>query len=56
LFLVMQVDDFDAAWRALDQDATNVKWQEKMAPLFEPVPGLQPDEKFAIMKEVFYLD
>ena len=56
LFLVMQVDDFDAAWRALDQDATNLKWQEKMAPLFEPVPGLQPDEKFAIMKEVFYLD
>ncbi len=56
LFLVMQVDDFDAAWRALDQDSTNLKWQEKMAPLFEPMPGLKPREKFAMMKEVFYLD
>jgi L-rhamnose mutarotase len=56
LFLVMQVDDFDAAWRALDQDATNLKWQQEMASLFEPVPGLKPGEKFAMMKEVFYLD
>jgi L-rhamnose mutarotase len=56
LFLVMQVDDFDAAWRALDQDSTNLKWQEEMALLFEPVPGLKPGEKFAMMKEVFYLD
>lgn len=56
LFLVMQADDFDAAWRALDQDSTNLEWQEKMAPLFEPMQGLKPGEKFAIMKEVFYLD
>jgi len=56
LFLVMRVDDFDAAWRALDQDSTNLEWQEKMAPLFEPMPGLKPGEKFAMMKEVFYLD
>ena len=56
LVLIMQVDDFDVAWRALDQDSTNLKWQEKMALLFEPVPGLKPDEKFAMMKEVFYLD
>jgi L-rhamnose mutarotase len=56
LFLVMQVDDFDAAWSALDNDPTNLKWQHEMAALFEPVPGLKPDEKFAMMKEVFYLD
>jgi L-rhamnose mutarotase len=56
LFLVMQVDDFDAAWRALDDDPTNRKWQEEMAKLFDPVPGLKPSEKFAMMKEVFYLD
>ncbi|MGB8496058.1 MAG: L-rhamnose mutarotase [Candidatus Acidiferrum sp.] len=56
LILVMQVADFDAAWRALDQDETNLKWQQKMAALFEPVPGLQPGERFAMMKEVFYLD
>jgi L-rhamnose mutarotase len=56
LFLFMQVDDFDAAWRALDQDPTNLRWQQEMAKLFEPVPGLKPGEKFAMMQEVFYLD
>jgi L-rhamnose mutarotase len=56
LFLVMQVDDFDAAWRALDEDPTNLKWQQEMSVLFEPVPGLKPGEKFAMMQEVFYLE
>ena len=56
LFLVMQVSDFDAAWRALDQDPANLRWQQEMAKLFEPVPGLKPGEKFAMMQEVFYLD
>lgn len=56
LFLVMQVDDFDAAWRALDQDPTNLKWQQEMSTLFEAVPGLKPGEKFAMMQEVFYLE
>ena len=55
LFLVMQVDDFEAAWRTLDKDSTNLKWQREMAKLFEPVPDLKPGEKFAMMKEVFYL-
>jgi L-rhamnose mutarotase len=56
LVLVMQVDDFDAAWKALDEDPTNLKWQKEMAPLFEPVPGVRPGERFAMMKEVFRLD
>jgi L-rhamnose mutarotase len=56
LFLVMRVDDFERAWRALDKDPTNLKWQQEMARLFEPVPGMKPGEKFAMMKEVFYLE
>jgi L-rhamnose mutarotase len=56
LVLVMHVDDFDAAWHALDQDPTNLKWQEEMASLFEPLPGLKPGERFAMMNEVFYLE
>lgn len=56
LFLFMQVEDFDAAWRALDRDPTNLKWQQEMSLLFEPVPDLKPGEKFAMMQEVFYLD
>jgi len=56
LFLFMHVVDFDAAWRALDQDSTNLKWQQEMAAFFEPVPGLKLNEKFAMMEEVFYLE
>jgi L-rhamnose mutarotase len=55
LFLVMQVDNFEAACRALDQDPTNLKWQQEMSKLFEPVPDLKPGEKFAMMEEVFFL-
>lgn len=56
LVLVMEVADFDAAWDALDRDPTNLEWQKEMSALFETVPGLKPGERFAMMKEVFYLD
>ena len=56
LFPFMQVDDFEAAWRALDNDPANLKWQQEMAKLYEPVLGLKPGEKFAMMKEVFYME
>ncbi len=56
LFLVMRVVDFDAAWRALDNDPINLKWQQEMSPLFDSVPGLKPGEKFATMTEVFHLE
>jgi L-rhamnose mutarotase len=56
LFLVMQVTDFDAACRALDNDPVNLKWQEEMSVLFDAVPGLKPGEKFATMTEVFRLE
>jgi len=39
----MQVDNFDAAWRALDEDPTNQQWQKE-----------KPGERFAMMEEVFY--
>lgn len=56
LVLVMQVDNFEAAWQSLDADQVNADWQKKMAPLFETVPGIQPGERFAMMQEVFYLE
>ena len=55
LFLVMRVGDFKAVRRALDQDPVNLRWQEKMAKYFEPVPDLKPGEQFAMMTEVFYM-
>ena len=56
LFLVMRVADFEAAWRALENDPVNIRWQQEMAKYFEPVPDLQPGERFAVMKEVFYME
>src|SRR5690349_4562463 len=55
LFLYLEVDDFERAWDELDRDPVNRRWQEFMSRLFEPVPGLQPGERFAMMKEVFHL-
>lgn len=56
LTLVLRVDDFDKAWDELDRDPVNQRWQESMGRLFEPVPDKQPGERFAMLKEVFYLE
>jgi L-rhamnose mutarotase len=56
LILVMRVRDFDAAWDALATDPVNLRWQAEMAKYFEPVPGIQPGERFAMMKELFYME
>jgi L-rhamnose mutarotase len=56
LVLCLRVDDFDRAWDELDRDPVNLRWQEFMGRLFEPVPDQKPGERFAMMKEVFYLE
>jgi L-rhamnose mutarotase len=56
LFLCMTVDDFERAWNELDRDPVNQRWQAHMSRLFEPVPGLESGERFAMMKEVFHLE
>lgn len=56
LFLFMHVEDFDAAWDRLAKSPANLRWQKEMARLFEPAPDQAPGERFAMMKEVFYLD
>src|SRR5499433_3580967 len=55
LTLVLRCKDFEAAWAELDRDPVNRRWQEFMSRLFEPVPGLKSGERFAMLKEVFYL-
>ena len=56
LFLTLRVNDFERAWDELDRDPVNRRWQEFMNGLFEPVLDQQPGERFAMMKEVFYLE
>jgi L-rhamnose mutarotase len=55
LTLVLRCADFDRAWDELDKDPVNQRWQVFMSRLFEPVPGHQAGERFAMCKEVFYL-
>ena len=56
LTLVLRCDNFDKAWDELDKDPVNQRWQVFMSRLFEPVPDVQPGERFAMLKEVFYLE
>ena len=56
LVLSLRVDDFDRAWDELDRDPVNQRWQEFMGRLFEPAPDKSPGERFAMMREVFYLE
>lgn len=56
LVLCMRVEDFERAWDQLDRDPVNQRWQQFMSRLFEPVPDKNNGERFAMMKEVFYLE
>ena len=55
LILTMTVEDFDRTWDQIEADPINTRWQEAMAPYFEPVTGLRPGERFPMLREVFYL-
>ncbi len=55
LFLYMRVPDFQQLLAQLAESDVNLRWQQTMAPLFEPVPDLAPEETLAVMTEVFYM-
>jgi L-rhamnose mutarotase len=55
LILTMTVEDFDSTWDQIAADPINTRWQEAMAPYFQPITGLRPGERFPMMREVFYL-
>lgn len=55
LFLYMLVPDFSSFLATMAKSNVNQRWQQTMAPLFEPVPSLAPGEPFAMMQEVFFM-
>ena len=55
LFLSLLVPDFNVLQKKLDVSDVNQRWQQKMAPQFEPIPGLKEGESLAMMEEVFYM-
>ncbi len=56
LVLVLEVDNFERAWGQLGKNPVNLRWQTEMAPLFEPLTGLEAGERFPMMREVFFLE
>ncbi len=55
LFFVLQADDFDRAWDAIERSEVNARWQAEMAPLFDVPSPVKPGERFPMMTEVFFL-
>ena len=55
LILALRAADFEATWSRIDNHPVNLRWQATMAPLFAPMEGLRPGERFPMMEEVFYL-
>jgi L-rhamnose mutarotase len=55
LFLYMHVENYEQLTIHLAASEVNRRWQETMAPLFEPVPDLKSGEAVALMTEVFFM-
>lgn len=56
LFGYVEVEDFDAARAGMATREVNARWQAEMAPFFEELDGLRPDEGMMRLEEVFHLD
>jgi len=49
-------DSFQAALERMAKEEINARWQDFMAPFFDGMPGLHPDQKMLELEEVFHLD
>lgn len=51
-----ETEDLEAARAGMAQREVNARWQADMAPFFEQLEGLRPDQGMFILEEVFHLD
>jgi L-rhamnose mutarotase len=49
-------ESLQAAQAGMSKEEINAKWQEFMAPYFEDLGGLHPDEGMVELEEIFHLD
>jgi len=49
-------DSLQAAQAGMSREDINAKWQALMAPYFENLAGLHPDEGMVELEEIFHLD
>ena len=52
----LETPDFEKARAGMDTREVNACWQRDMAPFFEAMGGLRPDEGLLRLEEVFHLD
>jgi L-rhamnose mutarotase len=52
----LETDDFAAAQQRMAGAAVNERWQADMAPYFEELGGVRPDQGFRRIDEIFHLD
>jgi L-rhamnose mutarotase len=55
LFGYFETSDLDAAKAGMAALEVNQRWQTEMAPFFEALDGVKPDEGFLQLESVFYL-
>jgi L-rhamnose mutarotase len=56
LFGYLETPDFEAARAGMATKEVNARWQTEMAPFFEQLDGLRPDEGMLVLEEVFHLE
>jgi L-rhamnose mutarotase len=49
-------ESLQVAQEKLAKEAINIAWQKFMAPYFEALDGLRPDESMVELEEVFHLE
>jgi L-rhamnose mutarotase len=52
----VECEDFEQARRAMEGTDVNARWQREMAPFFQGLEGMRPDEGMAPLPEIFHLD
>lgn len=48
--------DLQTAQAGMEKEAVNARWQALMAPYFEGLGGLRPDQGMLELEEIFHLD
>jgi len=56
LFGYLETHDFKQALAGIAEVEVNTRWQAEMAPFFEALDGIRPDEGMLRLEEVFHLD
>jgi len=51
----LETPDFEAAQEGMTRHPVNARWQATMAEFFADLDGLQPDEGFTQLRQIFHL-